>query len=72
MELCEVYNMASNQGYPPVPKYAVLAARMGVPVTAVKNWYTEERKAKGHSGNFHTSPKSKGKPPAVEVCNLHP
>ena len=39
--------------------YKVLAA-------TVKNWYTEEWKAKGHSGNFHNTPKRKGKPPAVE------
>ena len=52
--------------------YAALADRMGVPVTAFKNWYTEERKAKGHSGNFHVSPTSKGKPHAVEVRTLLP
>ena len=40
---------------------------MGVPVTAIKHCYKEERKAKGHSGNFHICPKAKGKAPAVEI-----
>ena len=61
-DLRQAYNMSANCGYLTPQHYAALADKMGVPVTTVKNWYNEERKAKGHMGNF-----LKGKPPAVEV-----
>ena len=67
MDLRGAYNLSANQGYLAPQHYASLAEKMGVPVPSVKQWFNEERMAKGHAGNYHKYPKRKGKPPSVEV-----
>ena len=56
-----------GRGYLAPQHYTSLAEKMGEPVPTVKKWFNQERMPKGRAGNFHTTPKRKGKPPAVEV-----